>query len=624
MSTPALAPPPLPPPPSDPGFGERLNTVRSHGVTDDQVLDHLSNSPTLGPKIIQARQAGVPAGSILGRIQEVSEFATAPTHIPEATSPAPPPEGFIPATIHKTQQNMSLENPLSGLRRADQMMTPSNGSVLPDVSRLIPNPDRPNEETVGSIVKNLIPNPAEIAMDTYHKITSGDYSGALSNILPFAFVKGGPEAVEGAKPYVKSGARATADYVPPAAKAAYKSGVASIPKAKTQIGIGAGAGSVLGGIIGHLTGGGPSSVAVDAGIGLLGGAPTILNAARKGAQESIRNTRDFRQSRSLAEQDRQSRSQPRNPATHTDEGMKPPPSDDVVDPDIAAYEARQRARAANPNWDAPPPTPEPAPAPPAQPRRRASHVEEELPKPPMTVDPDIAAWEARQAAREADPNWDAPPPESTEAPAPPMADTLPEPPSTSNTGPKAGKQTEEDLTGDYARRHNIAPEVIRQMTPEQLKNLTDLAKHEAKVHKVAKSAAGGFKPPPSDPVVTPAPEATPTPTEAAPAATPAAEGMTPPPGFKRKNVINHDSDTTNKENNLHAYFSAKEITPAKLDAMSEVEKNAEIVKAYDWSVEQGLPVKGRWKPIDAKRGSDAWDNAVEKRRKSYLPKPPGS
>jgi len=184
------------------------------------------------------------------------------------------------------------------------------------------------------------------------------------------------------------------------------------------------------------------------------------------------------------------------------------------------------------------------------------------------------------------------------------------------------KPTPEEITGDYAKSHNITPEMIQQMTPDQMKNLKTMAKHQYDLDRTA-DAVKKSSAEPSNPSIFPPPPSTPV----EPTAPAQAAPLQAPPGggsgvSKYKKVVNHDANTTNKEDNLHAYFDKKEIDPAKLDAMTNDEKNAEIDKAYDWSVEQGLPVKGRWKKIDPKVGSDAWDNAVERRRKSY--KPPGS
>jgi hypothetical protein len=88
-----------------------------------------------------------------------------------------PDEGFIHATLRKTAEKMNLGNVLSTLSEADN---------LAEQGKIIPNPDKPDEDTAGSKIRELIPNPLDIARDLVHSVVNKDYSGAASTLIPLA------------------------------------------------------------------------------------------------------------------------------------------------------------------------------------------------------------------------------------------------------------------------------------------------------------------------------------------------------------------------------------------------------------------------------------------------------
>lgn len=566
----ALTPPPGPPsgvlvpPPSDPnGPGTVIDLGRKVKAKYPE-YSHIDDAD-LGRRI----QAKYPE---YAHFTDVPGSGFAPYHVPgELTGPsAPPPEGFIPATIHKTQQKMSLENPLSELQRADQMMTPRDGSILPDVSHLIPNPDKPNEETVGSIVKNLIPNPAEIAMDTYHKLKNSDLSGALSNLLPYAFLKGGPEAIEGAKPYMKTAADATLPYVGPASKGFVKGGLEHVAANRNLNGVAGLVTSAIGGILGN-------DVRSTMEGGLLGATPSFVYGGVKGASKAVKTQRTILTA---------AKHRAENPASYTPPEAPAPPETVLTPPPGELPSGRV------------PGSMETAPVPP----------------PPSTAKPPLWQGITDQPGMTAPPGYTPPAPimkingelpsgrkaggisNQKETPAPA--------PKTDTTSAAPEKPTPASIVADYFKKEGISAEAIKSLDPEKVHGLSQqILKNEKKATLKADILKELNK------------ESGTTSTTASSTLRPPPKDSSPAGRSKYEQVNTHEDDTGNKHANLLDYFVAKKIDASTAESLSNTEKNALIQKAYDWSVEQGKPVKGRYKKIDPTRGSSAWNQAVESLRK---------
>lgn len=95
---------------------------------------------------------------------------------------------FVGDTLSKTAHSMNPENIMAQAGNIDTGL--GHGQVDWDS------------------VKKLIPNPVAFAKDTYQKLSSGDVSGAIANIAPLLFIKGGPEVTEATGDAAESAANA--------------------------------------------------------------------------------------------------------------------------------------------------------------------------------------------------------------------------------------------------------------------------------------------------------------------------------------------------------------------------------------------------------------------------------
>lgn len=143
------------------------------------------------------------------------------------------PEGLIHATLRKTAEKMNIGNILDTVAEAGRLA--ENGKVIPNSPTFdlkTGKMSHDDEDTTGSVLKSLIPNPIEWAKDTYQKLADHDYSGAASNIIPLLFAKGGPEAAEA----VSTKAAALTDAAKTQAGALAKAGIAVAPSLPYGIG----------------------------------------------------------------------------------------------------------------------------------------------------------------------------------------------------------------------------------------------------------------------------------------------------------------------------------------------------------------------------------------------------
>lgn len=617
MATPVLAPPPLPPPPSDPGFGERLATARGRGFTDDQILDHLTQDKELGGRIAQARATIDPTTGqpkftpqqILGRIQEVSESpGIAPPPVQPQTQSLTDfashetgfdqTHSFAPEFDKQVMSNLLPWNVIKSIALLPStgyaQDSATRGAILEQAKKDIENGNYGSAavHALDGIVPFFGPMVNEFGQAVQSK-DPGRIGRAAGN---FASLKAVPEAYGGAfrlagPPTAEAFSRA-APYVAPMSKEFAKGAFRGATEHGTASTL---SGAALGGFLGK-------SVEGLGGGGLAALLLRSLYEGGRGATDAFKNV-SRRQSLLNA-------------------GPLTPEQQAVINGTFALKDqAANGATGTDTGLPAPPGTPAPV-TPPSLPSGRIPGSMETAPQ-PIPGQPQPPLWQGIT-----DQPGLTPPPDYT--PPAPIMSIKGELPSgrkvggiqnqtegTTETAPKSEPQTDktgkpvkpspQDITKDFIRRNNITPEMIHAMTDEQLANLAKTAKTAYDRDEYTKAAGGNpDKPTDNTPPAPPPPVKTLPPP---PSDTPGAPG--PHLGKEGEAVPTHILDRDNKVSNMVKYSQSTGKTAADLRAMSVDEQNKYIAAAYDFAKDNGLPIKGQYKKIDATRGSQAWRLTVE-------------